>query len=219
MKKHRDQKVVPITDPKIDSYSEKYTTPESAELIQLIKSSEEELEYIDMISGRIVGQLLRTIIKISGAQRVLEIGTFTGYSAIKMAEAMDENGKVTTIEMNIKYQDIAQRHFDASEVGSKINMIKGNAQTTIDLMVGDFDLVYLDGDKLRYSFYFEKILPKVKTGGLIIADNVLWDGMVLNPNDPKSVAINEFNIMVSADDRVEQVLLPIRDGVNVIRKI
>ena len=121
--------------------------------------------------------------------------------------------------MNLRYQKLAQKHFDRSEVGAKIKMISGNAQQTIDELEGEFDLVYLDGDKLRYQFYFEKVLPMLKSGGLIIADNVLWDGSVLNPKDHKAKAIADFNKNVAEDKRVEQVLLPVRDGVNVIRKL
>lgn len=219
MKKHRSKPAVPITDPEIDIYAEEHTSPESQELLSLIKSSDEELQYIDMISGRVVGQLLKMLVKISGAKRVLEIGTFTGYSAITMAEALPKDGEVVTLEMNFRYQNLAQKHFDASKVGSKVNMIKGNAQQTIDMLDGSFDLAYLDGDKLRYAFYFESVLPLLKPGGLIVADNVLWDGTVLNPEDRKAKAISDFNALILNDNRVEQVLLPIRDGVNVIRKL
>lgn len=218
MKKHRGKPIVQITDPKIDKYSEEHTTIESDEILSLIKSSDEELEYIDMLSGRIVGQLLKIIVKMSNAKHILEIGTFTGYSAMLMAEALPEDGEVVTLEMNHKYQKIAQKHFDSFEAGKKVTMICGNAQETIKELTGTFDLVYLDGDKLRYTYYYESALPLLKSGGLIIADNVLWDGTVLNPQDHKAEAINEFNNIVASDDRVEQVLLPIRDGVNVIRK-
>jgi caffeoyl-CoA O-methyltransferase len=219
MKKHRKKTIVQITDSKIDSYSEHHTTPESEDILSLIKSSDDELEYIDMLSGRVVGQLLKMIIKISGAKRVLEIGTFTGYSAVMMAEALPIDGELITLEMNFRYQKIAQKHFESCKVGNKIKMIKGNAQQTIKELEGSFDLVYLDGDKLRYEFYYESVMPLLKSGSLIIADNVLWDGMVLDPEDEKSKAIAAFNKMVADDKRVEQVLLPIRDGVNVIRKI
>ncbi|MEQ9266851.1 MAG: O-methyltransferase [Balneolaceae bacterium] len=219
MKKHRGKPVVPITSSEIDKYAEEHTSAESTQLLSLIKSSDDELQYIDMISGRIVGQLLKMLVKISGAKRVLEIGTFTGYSAISMAEALPDDGEVVTLEMNLRYQELAQKHFDSSKVGSKIKMIRGNAQSSIELLEGLFDLVYLDGDKMRYEFYFEKLLPIVKSGGLIVADNVLWDGTVLSPEDHKARAIADFNQHVLNDDRVEQVLLPIRDGVNVIRKL
>lgn len=218
MKKHRDKSIVQITDPKIDKYSKDHTTPESEDIQNLISSSDQELQYIDMLSGRVVGQLLKMIVKISGAKRVLEIGTFTGYSAVMMAEALPDDGEVVTLEMNLKYQKIAQNHFDNSDAGHKVKMIKGNAQSILKELTETFDLVYLDGDKLRYSYYFEQVMPMLNSGGLIIADNVLWDGTVLEPKDKKAKAIAEFNKMVVADDRVEQVLLPVRDGVNVIRK-
>merc|ERR1711974_444668 len=119
------------------------------------------------------GQLLKMLLKISGAKRILEIGTFTGYSAVMMAEALPEDGEVITLEMNLKYQKIAQNHFDKSQAGHKVTMIRGNAQNTIKELNGTFDLVYLDGDKLRYSFYFEQVMPFLNSGVLIIADNVL----------------------------------------------
>ena len=219
MKKHRGKPIVPITDEAIDSYSEAHTTPESDQIKALVESSDAELEYIDMLSGRLVGQLLKMLIKISGAKRILEIGTFTGYSAIMMAEALPEDGEVVTLEMNLRYQTLAVKHFAESEVGRKISLVEGNAQQTIEELDGSFDLAYLDGDKLRYSFYFEKILPRLNPGGLIVADNVLWDGTVLNPEDHKAQAIADFNKLVAEDKRVEQVLLPVRDGVNLIRKL
>ena len=118
MKKHRGKPVLAITDPQIDRYSEEHTSPESEEIKKLIKSSDEELQYIDMLSGRIVGQFLKMLVSISGAKRILEIGTFTGYSAITMDEALPKDGEVITLEMNIKYQNLAQKHFNGSEVGS-----------------------------------------------------------------------------------------------------
>ena len=197
MKKHRGKPIVQITDPKIDTYSEEHTTIESDDILHLIQSSDEELEYIDMLSGRIVGQLLKIIVKISNAKRILEIGTFTGYSALLMAEALPDDGEVITLEMNLKYQKLAQKHFDRFTAGKKVTMVCGNAQETIKELPGKFDLVYLDGDKLRYTYYYEAALPLLKSGGLIIADNVLWDGTVVNPEDHKAEAINQFNKTVA----------------------
>lgn len=218
MKKHRGKPVIPINDPRIQNYAERLTTPESDEIRTVVSSSDKELEYIDMLSGNLVGQLLKMLIYISGARRILEIGTFTGYSAIMMAEALPEDGKVITLEMNLRYQALAEKHFNLSEHSSKIELIKGDAREIITQMNEEFDLVYLDGDKMRYAFYFEKALPLLKSGGLLVADNVLWDGTVLEPEDHKARAIANFNEMVSKDDRVEQVLLPVRDGVFIIRK-
>lgn len=218
MKKHRGKPIVPITSDEIDRYAEEHTSIESEDIQKLIVSSDNELEYIDMLSGRVVGQLLKTLVMISGAKRILEIGTFTGYSAIMMAEALPDDGKVITLEMNLRYQELAQKHFDSSKVGNKIELVKGNAQKTLELLTGSFDLIYLDGDKLRYLYYFEKCLPILNSGGLIVADNVLWDGTVLAPQDNKAEALAEFNQKVAEDPRVEQVLLPVRDGVSIIRK-
>jgi len=219
MKKHRGKPLVPISDQRIEKYAEEYSMNDSEELKELIKSSGQALKFIDMLSGSIVGGFLQQLIKISGAKTILEIGTFTGYSAIKMAEALPEDGKVYTVEMNIKYQNLAEHHFENSAHASKIKFIKGNAQESIDSVDVELDMVYLDGDKLRYQLYVEKVLPKLKKGGLIVADNVLWDGMVLDPQDHKSKAIDDFNRCVSLDPRVEVILLPIRDGVSLIRKI
>ncbi len=218
MKKHRGNPIVPISDLRIEKYAEKYSKSDSDELKHLIASSNELLEYIDMLSGPIVGGLLQQLIKISKAKTVLEIGTFTGYSAIKMAEALPEDGEVYTLEMNLKYQKIAESHFKKSLHSNKIRLIKGNAQQTLDLLDVTFDLVYLDGDKLRYQFYVDKVLPKLISGGLIVADNVLWDGAVLNPQDHKSQSIADFNRNMKLDSRVEVILLPIRDGLSIIRK-
>jgi caffeoyl-CoA O-methyltransferase len=218
MKKHRGNPIVPISDLRIEKYAEKYSKSDSDELKHLIASSNELLEYIDMLSGPIVGGLLQQLIKISKAKTVLEIGTFTGYSAIKMAEALPEDGEVYTLEMNLKYQKIAESHFKKSLHANKIRLIKGNAQQTLDLLDVTFDLVYLDGDKLRYQFYVDKVLPKLISGGLIVADNVLWDGAVLNPQDHKSQSIADFNRNMKLDSRVEVILLPIRDGLSIIRK-
>ena len=219
MKKHRDKPIVQIINPKIEEYSHKYTTPESEDAQELIRSSDKALEFIDMLSGKVVGQFLKMMVKLTGAKRILEVGTFTGYSALMMAEALPEDGEVITIEMNFKYQEIAQDHFDKYKAGEKIKMIKGNAQDLINRLDGEFDLVFLDGDKLQYPFYFEACLPLIKSGGVIIADNVLWDGTVLNPEDEKAQAINEFNRLVAENSYVEQVLLTVRDGITIIRKL
>lgn len=218
MKKHRGKQIVQITSPQIEAYAEDHTTPESDEIAALVASSNDVLEYTDMLSGRVVGQFLKIIIQISGAKRALEIGTFTGYSAIMMAEALPDDGKVTTIEMNMRYQILAEQHFRKTVHRHKIEMIKGNAREIIPGIDQMFDLVYMDADKLQYQFYFENILPKVNSGGIIITDNVLWDGTVLYPQDHKAQAIADFNKAVSTDERVDQVMLPVRDGIFVIRK-
>lgn len=218
MKKHRGKPIVQISDPNIEKYALEATTPESENIKELIASSDNELEYIDMLSGNLVGQLLKMLIRISGAKRVLEIGTFTGYSAIMMAEALPDDGEIITIEMNLRYQELAEKHFKKFDQEQKITLIKGNARQEIPKIPGTFDLVFMDADKLGYSEYYKMCVDKMRSNGILVADNVLWDGTVLRPEDDKSHALDAFNKMVAQDEQVEQVLLPVRDGVNLIRK-
>ncbi len=218
MKKHRGKPLYTITPAEIDAYAEQMSSEESKEVKQLIQESDEELQYVDMLSGRLVGMLLQMLIQISGAKRILEIGTFTGYSALMMSEVLPEGGRIFTCEMNLRYIALAKDFFARHDKKNCITLLEGNAMQSIDKLEGDFDLVYLDGDKMRYPEYFQKLKERMPSGALMLADNVLWDGMVLNPEDPKSQAIHRFNQMVKEDSDVEKVLLPVRDGINLIRK-
>lgn len=218
MKKHRGKPVFKITPSEIDSYAEMITSDEDSILKDLVKESDDSLDFIDMISGKVVGTFLQMLIKISGSKRVLEVGTFTGYSALMMAQALPEGGEVFTFEMNYRYMNLAQSFFDRFDKEHKVTLVSGNALENIPKIEGEFDLAYLDGDKLRYPDYYEMLIPRIPSGGLLVADNVLWDGTVLNPEDNKSEAINRFNQIVREDHRVEQVLLPVRDGLLVVRK-
>jgi caffeoyl-CoA O-methyltransferase len=195
------------------------TTVESDAILKLIKNSEEELEYTDMLSGRVVGQLLRNLVAVGGAKRILEIGTFTGYSALMMAEVLPDDGEIITIEMNMRYQELAEKHFDMHPDGSKINLVKANAREYVPVLKPHFDLIYIDADKIYYPEYYNLTVPLLRENGLLIADNVLWDATVLDPQDPKAEAMHRFNERVHNDPRTEQVLLPVRDGVTVIRKL
>lgn len=219
MKKHRNDPVAEITDERIDSYADELSSSEPDHIQELIRSSDEELEFIDMLSGRQVGQLLRTFIRSLNARRVLEIGTFTGYSALMMADLMPEDAELITIEMNLRYQALAEKHFKDYDEKEIIQLIRGNAREVIPELQGPFDLIYLDADKVSYPFYFQESIRLLRTNGLLVADNTLWDGTVLQPEDHKASRIHEFNKMVSEDKRVEQVLLPVRDGVTVITKL
>jgi caffeoyl-CoA O-methyltransferase len=218
MKKRKDPMSVQIADQSIEKYAQEMTTLESEALRSVVSSSDEELEYIDMLSGNLVGQLLKMLIRICGAERVLEIGTFTGYSALTMAEALPDKGEVITVEMNLRYQEIASKHFEVYDTGRKITLLKGNARELVGALEGSFDLIFIDADKLSYEFYYDTTIDKLDHGGIIVVDNVLWDGTVLEPGDPKSEALDAFNRKVAKDDRVEQVMLPVRDGVTLIRK-
>lgn len=201
-----------------EQYALDHTTKDSELIRELIEASEKELEYTDMLSGRQVGRLLSILIKVSGAKRVLEVGTFTGYSALTMAEALPVDGKLYTCEYNERYEELARTFFDRSEHGGKITLLMGKALETIPQIEGDFDFVFLDADKINYPDYYELILPRLEAGGLMAVDNVFWGGEVFAPESEKASAINRLNKKIRDDDSVEQVMLTVRDGITLIRK-
>lgn len=202
----------------VESYAFDHTTEDSELIRELISESEENLEFTDMLSGRLVGRLLSILIKISGARRVLEVGTFTGYSAITMAEALPENGELFTCEYNERYESIARKYFNKSDAGSKITLVMGRALETIPSIDGDFDFAFLDADKINYPDYYRMILPRLRQGGVLVVDNVLWGGDAVSGEGEKGKAIDQLNTMISGDESVEQVMLTVRDGITVIRK-
>ncbi len=202
----------------IEEYALAHTTDDSPIVQQLIEISEKDLEFTDMLSGKQVGRLLAILIKISGARRVLEVGTFTGYSALTMAEALPGDGELFTCEYNKRYEDIARTFFDKSDAGSKITLLMGKALETIPTIEGTFDFVFLDADKINYPQYYDMILPRMEPGALMVIDNVLWDGEVLEANTEKSHAIDRMSKQIRDDDSVEQVMLTVRDGVTIVRK-
>ena len=174
-----------------------------------------------MISGPFQGRVLSMFCKMIQPLRILELGTFTGYSALCMAETLPENGVLHTIECDDELEDFILQNFADSEHGHKIQLHIGDAQTEIQKLDETFDLVFIDADKREYLAYYEAVLPKLKYGGFILADNTLWDGKVLKPaeqNDKQTIEIMRFNDFIANDIRVEKVLLPLRDGLTVIRK-
>ncbi len=203
----------------IDEYALAHTTEDSPIIKELISASEDDLEYTDMLSGRLVGRLLAILIKVSGAKRVLEVGTFTGYSALTMAEALPGNGQLFTCEYNERYESIARHFFNKSNAGSKIKLVMGKALETIPKLEGSFDFVFLDADKINYPDYYEMILPRLESGGLMVVDNVFWDGDVIHKKGEKAKAIDKLNNMIADDKSVEQVMLTVRDGVTVARRV
>lgn len=207
-----------ITDSNIEEYVQQHTSDESEEVRKLVESSRQELKYIGMISGKIVGELLTLLIQISNAKRVLEIGTFIGYTALRIAEILPGNGSLITCDNNERYEAIARSAFRKSPYGDKITMKMGPALETIQHLDQAFDFIFIDADKMNYPRYYEKLLPKLAPGGIMAVDNVLWNGKVLNPGNDKTRAIDRCNKRIAADDRVEQVMLPIRDGLTVVRK-
>lgn len=206
-----------ITNKEIAIYTESFTSGEPGIIRELVQASEEDLEYTDMLSGRQVGWLLKLLVHISGARRILEVGTFTGYSALMMADALPDEGELITCEMNERYRHISDPYFAREPYRFKIRQVMGDALETIPSLKGYFDMVFLDADKVNYPEYYRLVRDRVNPGGLIVVDNTLWGGEVLNPADSKAKAIHRLNEMIRDDKGVEQLMLPLRDGVTIVR--
>jgi len=175
-----------------------------------------------MLSGNYQGHLLAMLVKLNGAEKVLEIGTFAGYSAICIARALPATGKLTTIEINDEIEWLSSKYFKLAGLENKIIALTGDANEVIPTLSGQFDLVFIDGHKREYLSYYKTVLPFVKQGGLILADNVLWDDKIfqeVESNDHMTHGIIEFNEFVKTDNRVEKIILPLRDGLMMLRKI
>lgn len=205
----------------LDEYCAAHTSPPSALLAELETWTRRERNDAQMLTGHVEGALLAWLVRLTGTRRALEIGTFTGYSALAMAEALPPDGELVTCDNNAARGAIAQSFFDRSPHGKKIKLRLGPALDTLAGLPADaaFDFVFIDADKENYSNYYEAVLPRLKTGGLLVADNVLWSGRVLKPEAPADHAIAAFNARVRADTRVQCLMLPVRDGVLWVRKI
>ena len=204
----------------LDEYIEAHTTEADAVLAELYRETHLHVMNPRMASGPVQGQFLQFIVEMLQPKRVLEIGTFTGYSAICLAKALPEGGRLTTIEANREYEDLIRKYFDKAQVTDRIDLIFGDAKQVIPNLQDGFDLVFIDADKISYPVYYDLVIEKVNLGGFILADNVLWEGKVLNTNTKErdTQAIITFNNKVQDDPRVENVLLPIRDGLMMVRK-
>lgn len=204
----------------LDAYCLAHTSPAEPLLDELADYTRRHCKLPQMLTGPVEGTLLRMLVQVSGARRVLEIGTFTGYSALSMAAGLPADGRLVTCEIDPEHARIAQSFFDRSPHGGKIALRLGAALDTLRGLPAEttFDLAFIDADKENYTSYYEAVLPRLKTGGLIAADNTLWSGKVLDPKDKSDHAIVAFNAHVARDPRVEQVLLSVRDGVLLIRK-
>lgn len=210
-----------ITDPALEQYATEHTSPESPLLIELAQATREFSRLHVMMVGRLEGRFLKMLVAAVGARRVLEIGTFTGYSALSMAEALPASGQIITCELDPRHADMARRFIARSPYAQMIDVRVGPALETIQSLDGTFDFVFIDADKPSYLDYYEAVLPLLSVGGLIAADNVLQAGRVVDPADEgaNTVAIRRFNDHVLADKRVETVMVPIRDGVTLIRRV
>jgi len=205
-------------DENIEEYAFDHTSYEGDLLRQLEEETYEKLEIPQMTTGRIEARLLKLLARLVGAKRILEIGTFAGYSALSMAEALPEEGELVTCEMDPEAIIFAKKYFDLSSHGKKITLIEGPALESLKKISGPFDMAFIDADKENYNNYYEAILPLIRSGGLMAIDNVLWSGRVLDPQDKSDKAIHQLNERVIQDERVESVLLTVRDGLNCIVK-
>lgn len=207
-------------DEQINQYSLDHTTAESDLLIKINRETHLEVLQPRMLSGHLQGRFLSMISKLMQPKHVLEIGTYTGYSALCLAEGLPQEGRLTTIDVNEELASRVQGYFNESPYGKQIDMRIGNALDIIPTLDGNFDLVFIDADKENYANYLDLVIPRMNKGGVIIGDNVLWSGKVVQDvkaNDSSTKAIMNFNQKVHLDERLENVLLPLRDGLMMAR--
>lgn len=205
----------------LDDYIQSHISPEPRLLKQLNRHTNSQHLYGRMCSGHLQGRILKMLTTMIKPARVLELGTFTGYSAQCFAEGMDGNGHIDTVEIDDEIVEVAKEWIDKSPFGDRITIHTGDALEIIPTLHDDYDLVFIDANKRIYTDYLEAVYPKVKTGGYILADNTLWDGKVtdLHAADPQTTGIKHFNDSVANDPRFETVILPLRDGLTIMRKL
>jgi caffeoyl-CoA O-methyltransferase len=207
-----------VVDESIEGYAERHSTPPDPLLAELAEETRATMSAPQMLTGPVEGRFLELLVHASGARRVLEIGTFTGYSALSMAAALPPDGRIDTLDVEPRHAEVAQRYFDRSPHGAKITLHLGPAVETIERLEGEWDLVFIDADKVNYDAYYEAVLPRLAERGLIAIDNTLWSGRVLDPEDENTRTIAALNDKIAADDRVVAVQLTIRDGVTLVRR-
>jgi len=206
----------------LQSYCEKHSSDEPEILRKLIRHTHAQVLQPRMLSGHLQGRFLSMISKLVKPSYILEIGTYTGYSALCLAEGLAPNGKLFTLDVNPELEDLVNQYIEEAGYKNRIQMIIGDAYQLIRTLPHSFDLVFIDADKSSYSKYFDLLIDKLNPGGIILADNVLWSGKIIDEKslskDKDTQSIDAFNKKVQADPRVEVVLLPIRDGITLIRK-
>ncbi|MFV0482652.1 MAG: O-methyltransferase [Bacteroidales bacterium] len=206
----------------LESYIEQHIDQEPELLRELTRATNLRALHSRMLSGHLQGRILSMISKLIAPKNILEIGTFTGYSALCLAEGLQKDGKLTSIEINDEIAEFASEFIEKSEFGEQINIIVGDAIVEIPKLQDTFQLVFIDGNKRDYSAYYDMVFPLLSKGGIILADNVLWSGKVIERVDSKDEQTAEllaFNEKIKNDCRAEKVILPIRDGISIIRKI
>lgn len=207
-----------IIPQKIERYCRENTTPESRLLRELVAETHVRTAFPEMQVGHVEGAFLRMLVRFVRAKHILELGTFTGYSSLVMAESLPEDGKLVTCDIDPEVTEIAKKYWNRSTHGRKIELKLGPALETIKTIDSVFDLIFIDADKENYINYWELCMPKTHSGSLFVIDNVLWSGDVLEPRDETDRAIAKFNRHVYNDKRVEVVMLPVRDGVTLAWK-
>ncbi len=212
-----------IVDPKIEKYVEAHTSKGNKILDKIERNTYLKSIYPRMISGNVQGRFIAMVSKMIRPKYVLEIGTFTGYSAVCLTEGLQDDGQLHTIDINEELKDQNLKYFDEAGVSNKISSYFGNALDIIPKMDIEFDLIFIDADKISYCNYFDLAMNNLKIGGFILADNVLWSGKVIENNsgkkDKDTLAVKKFNEKVQKDKRVENVMIPLRDGLSLIQRV
>jgi caffeoyl-CoA O-methyltransferase len=209
-----------IVPEEIEGYAEAHTTPPSELLAELAEETKATLEAPQMLTGTIEGRLLEQLVHALQAKRVLELGTFSGYSSLSMAAGLPEGGHIDTCEVSEQHAEVARRYHSRSPYGDRITIHLGPALETIERLGGEWDFVFIDADKENYANYYEALLPRLAPTGLMAIDNTLWSGRVLDKGDDEETTrvIRELNDRIAADDRAIAVQLTVRDGVTLIRR-
>jgi caffeoyl-CoA O-methyltransferase len=207
-----------FVDEAIEEYAAAHSTAAEPLLVELAEETKATISSPQMLTGPVEGRLLELLVFASGARRILELGTFTGYSALSMAAALPDDGWIDTCDVEPVHTDVARSYWARSPHGSKIRLHLGPALETIERLDGEFDLVFIDADKPNYDNYYEAVLPRLSARGLIVLDNTLWSGRVLDPQDDHTRAIAALNDKIAADERVVAVQLTVRDGVTLVRR-
>jgi caffeoyl-CoA O-methyltransferase len=210
---------VAIVDPDVEGYAEAHTTQPTSLLADLAAETRATLRAPMMLTGTVEGRFLEFLVFASGARRVLELGTYSGYSSISMAAALPEGGRIDTCEVEPEHAEVARRYIERAGYADRITVHLGPALETIATLEGDFDLIFIDADKASYKAYYDALLPRLSERGLMAVDNTLWSGRVVDADDDSETtrAIVDFNEHVRADPRVTSVMLTVRDGITLIR--
>jgi predicted O-methyltransferase YrrM len=209
-----------VVPDEIDAYAAGHTTPPADLLARLAEETRSTLDAPQMLTGTLEGRFLELLVYAIGATRILEFGTYSGYSSISMAAALAPGGRIDTCEIDEKHAAVANRYIEEAGYSDRITVHLGPALETVERLEGEFDFVFIDADKANYVNYYEAVVPRLAAGGLIAADNTLWSGRVLDESDDSegTLAIRAFNEHVLADERVVSVMLTVRDGVTLIRR-